>query len=69
MQQLSLSLRAYVKVLRVSRTIADLDGSERVQVPQVAEAIQYRLFDREASEAGERHMHGVLRPRAAGNRP
>jgi magnesium chelatase family protein len=49
MLQLELSLRAYAKVLRVSRTIADLEASERVRVPHVAEAIQYRLFDREAS--------------------
>jgi magnesium chelatase family protein len=50
MQQLELSLRAYAKVLRVSRTIADLERSARVEVPHVAEAIQYRLFDREASQ-------------------
>ncbi len=53
MQQLELSLRAYSKVLRVSRTIADLDASARVQTPHVAEAIQYRLFDREASQPSE----------------
>lgn len=50
MQQLELSLRAYAKVLKVSRTIADLEGSDGVCVPHVAEAIQYRLFDREASQ-------------------
>jgi magnesium chelatase family protein len=49
MVQLDLSLRAYAKVLKISRTIADLEGSERVRTPHVAEAIQYRLFDREAS--------------------
>jgi magnesium chelatase family protein len=49
MGQLELSLRAYAKLLKVSRTIADLDASERVRVPHVAEAIQYRLFDREQS--------------------
>jgi magnesium chelatase family protein len=49
MQQLELSLRAYAKVLCVARTIADLEGSARVQVPHVAEAVQYRLFDREAT--------------------
>ena len=49
MTQLELSLRAYGKVLRISRTIADLDQSERVCVPHVAEAIQYRLFDREST--------------------
>jgi magnesium chelatase family protein len=49
MVQLDLSLRAYAKVLKISRTIADLEGSERVRTAHVAEAIQYRLFDREAS--------------------
>jgi len=43
---LGLSVRAYVKALRVARTIADLDHSERVAIPHVAEAIQYRLLDR-----------------------
>jgi magnesium chelatase family protein len=52
MLQLQLSLRAYVKVLAVSRTIADLDASEAVRVPHVAEALQYRLLDRETSPAG-----------------
>ncbi|MET0283928.1 MAG: YifB family Mg chelatase-like AAA ATPase [Polyangiales bacterium] len=43
---LGLSVRAYVKVLRVSRTIADLDGGDRVGLVHMAEAIQYRLLDR-----------------------
>lgn len=48
MNQLGLSARAYSKILRVARTVADLDGEARVRSPQVAEAIQGRLFDREA---------------------
>jgi magnesium chelatase family protein len=44
---LGLSARALVKVRRVARTIADLDGEERVRSPHVAEAIQGRLLDRE----------------------
>lgn len=43
---LGLSVRAYVKVLRVARTIADLDASERVVCEHMAEAVQYRLLDR-----------------------
>ncbi|HXX67530.1 MAG TPA: YifB family Mg chelatase-like AAA ATPase [Polyangiaceae bacterium] len=45
-QRLALSARAYGKVLRVARTIADLDGSSAVQVPHVAEAIAFRVLDR-----------------------
>jgi magnesium chelatase family protein len=46
-EKLGLSARAFVKVRRVARTIADLEGEERVRVPHVAEAIQARLLDRE----------------------
>ncbi len=48
MTELGLSARAYDKVRRVARTIADLDDSAAVQAQHVAEAIQYRLLDRRA---------------------
>jgi len=46
MTELGLSARAYDKIRRIARTIADVAGSERVEVDHVSEAVQYRLLDR-----------------------
>lgn len=41
-QRMRLSARAYHRMLKLSRTIADLDGAETIQISHVAEAVQYR---------------------------
>jgi magnesium chelatase family protein len=46
MARLSLSARAYHRILKVARTIADIAGSAAIASPHIAEAVAYRRFER-----------------------
>ena len=44
-EKFALSMRAYTKVIKTARTIADLESSENITVEHVAEALSYRISD------------------------
>jgi magnesium chelatase family protein len=61
LQQLALSARAYHRILKVARTIADLDHEAQIAPKHLGEAISYRRLDRGAAADGDAVATGLRR--------
>ena len=49
---MGLTMRAYWKICKIARTIADLEGKETIGMPEVAEALQFRIMEKEMKRNG-----------------
>ena len=51
-EKMGLTMRAYWKICKIARTIADLEGKEAIGMPEVAEALQFRIMEKEMKRNG-----------------